>query len=77
MNLDDFIKKLAELFEETDSSEIKADTVFHDLDEWSSLMGLNVIAMIDEEYGVLLKGDEIKNSKTFADLFEIVKTKKA
>ena len=70
--LGDFIEKFAELFDETDPSIIKADTVFKDLEEWSSLLALSTIAMIDEEYEVKIKGDDIRNSKTVEDLFNIV-----
>jgi acyl carrier protein len=75
MEINDFIEKFAEQFDDTDPSEIKADTVFKDLDEWSSLVALSVIAMVDEEYNITIKGDEIRNSDTVEDLFNAVKTK--
>ena len=70
--LDEFVALFAEQFDDTDASEIKADTVFHDLDEWSSLIGLSVIAMVDEEFDVALKGDDVKNSITVEDLYNKV-----
>ncbi len=75
MELKDFIENFAEQFDDTDPSEIKADTVFKDLDEWSSLVALSVIAMVDEEYEITIKGDEIRNSSTVEDLFNAVKAK--
>ncbi len=76
MNINEFIEHFAEQFEETDATEFKADTKFRDLDEWSSLMALNIIAMVDEEYDVTLKGADIENSATIEDLFNTVKSKK-
>ena len=76
MDLNEFIEHFAEQFEETDAAEFKADTKFHDLDEWSSLMALNIIAMVDEEYDVTLKGADIENSATIEDLFNNIKSKK-
>lgn len=76
MELNDFIVKFAEQFDDTDPSEIKADTLFHDLDEWSSLIALSIIAMIDEEYEVTIKGDDMQNAKTVEDLFNTVISKK-
>jgi acyl carrier protein len=38
-------------------------------------MALSIIAMADDEYDVEIKGDDIRNSTTIADLFEIVKKK--
>ncbi len=75
MELKEFIEVFAEQFDETDASEIQADTVFKELDEWSSLIALSVIAMVDEEYDVTIKGDDIRNSNTVEDLFNIVKSK--
>lgn len=75
MEINDFIEKFAEQFDDTDVSEIKADTVFKDLDEWSSLIALSVIAMVDEEYDITIKGDDIRNSSTVEDLFNAVKAK--
>lgn len=75
MEIKEFIENFAEQFEDTDASEIKAETVFKELDEWSSLIALSVIAMVDEEYDVVIKGDDIRNSNTVEDLFTIVKNK--
>ena len=75
MELKDFIENFANQFDDTDSSEFKAESVFKELDEWSSLVALSVIAMVDEEYGVTIKGDDIRNSNTIEDLFNAVKTK--
>lgn len=70
--LEEFIALFAEQFDETDASEIQANTNFRDLDEWSSLIGLSVIAMVDEEFEVALKGDDVKNSVTVEDLYNKV-----
>jgi len=75
MELKDFILNFANQFDDTDPSEIKAETVFKELDEWSSLIALSVIAMIDEEYDIAIKGDDIRNSDTVEDLFNAVKAK--
>lgn len=75
MELKDFIEKFADQFDDTEPSEIKAETVFKELDEWTSLIALSVIAMIDEEYDIAIKGDDIRNSNTVEDLFNAVKAK--
>ena len=76
MTTEKFLENFANLFDETDASEITLLTEFRNLDEWSSLIALSVIAMADEEYDVKLKGDDIKNATTVEDLFNIVKSKK-
>lgn len=75
MELKNFIENFAAQFDETDASEFQAGTEFKEMEEWSSLMALSIIAMVDEEYEVAIKGDDIRNSKTIEDLFNIVKSK--
>ena len=75
MEIKDFIENFANQFDDTNASEIKAETVFKELDEWSSLIALSVIAMVDEEYDITIKGDDIRNSNTVEDLYRAVKGK--
>lgn len=75
MELKDFIENFAAQFDETDASEFTAETEFKALDEWSSLTALSIIAMIDEEYDISIKGDDIRDSETIEDLFNKVKDK--
>lgn len=76
-NLEEFVALFAEQFDDTDASEFKADTSFRDLDEWSSIIGLSIIAMVDEEFEVALKADDMKKATTIGDLYKIVKEKLA
>ena len=75
MELNEFVEKFAEQFDDTDASEFSETTKFRELKEWSSLIALSVIAMVDEEYDVALKGDDIRNSNTIKDIFDIVKSR--
>ncbi len=75
MELNDFIKNFSNQFDDTDANEIVAETVFRDLDEWTSLIALSVIAMIDEEYDVAINGDDMKSATTVQDLFNIVNSR--
>lgn len=75
MNTQEFVQNFANLFDETDASEITLFTEFRNLEEWSSLIALSVIAMADEEYNVKLKGDDIKIANTVEDLYNIVKSR--
>lgn len=74
--LEEFVALFAEQFDDTDTSQISATTVFHDLDEWSSLIGLSVIAMVDEEFEVALNANDMISSITIEDLYNKVIAKK-
>ena len=73
--IEEFVELFAEQFEETDAEVFTPETVFRDLDEWSSLIGLSIIAMVDEEFGVALKSNDFRNVSTIADLYQIVISK--
>ena len=49
---------------------------FRQLDEWSSLSSLAIISMIDDEYDVVINGNDLRNCNTIEDLFAIVESKK-
>ena len=75
MELKDFIANFADQFDDIDVNDIQATTVFKELDEWSSIIALSVISMVDEEYEVTLKGEDIRNANTVEGLFNVVKSK--
>ena len=73
--LNEFVQLFAELFDETDASLFTPETDFRELDEWSSLIGLSVIAMVDEEFGVALKANDFRQVTTISDLYQVVAEK--
>lgn len=75
MELQDFIANFVEQFDETEVSEINASTVFHDLDEWDSLIALAVLNMTEKKFGKKITFDEMKKCVTVEDLFNIVESK--
>ena len=76
MELNNFVKGFANQFEETNPHIVQASTKFRDLEEWSSLTAMSIIALADEEYNVKLTGDDIRKSNTIEDIFNIVKSRK-
>lgn len=76
MDIKEFIEHFAEQFDDTAVEVFKPETEFKALDEWTSLMALSIIAMVDEEYDVTIDGADIRNARTIEDLFRIVESKK-
>ncbi|MDR1653370.1 MAG: acyl carrier protein [Prevotellaceae bacterium] len=72
MEIKEFISNFANQFEDTDQSVFTAQTCFRDLEEWSSLIALSVMAMVDEEYDVRLKGNDMRNANTIQELYDAV-----
>ena len=73
MEIQDFLEHFADQFVDTDFSEFQPETKFRELEEWSSIIALSLITMIDEEYDVALKGEDIRRSETIQDIFDLVK----
>lgn len=75
MELNRFIEKMADQFEETDASEIQPETYFQELEEWGSLTSMAIIAFVKTEYGKAITGKEIRECETIADLFNLIESK--
>jgi acyl carrier protein len=75
MDIQLFLQQIADQFDDTDPSLITFETKFKQLDDYSSLTALNIISMIDDEYDVILKGEDLRNSTTVEDLYNAVKVK--
>lgn len=75
MEISKFLADFAEQFDDTDASEIQADTKFHDLEEWSSLVGMSLIALAKAEYGRTITGKEIKECVTVEDVYNLIASK--
>jgi acyl carrier protein len=75
MELNEFVVNFADQFDDTDPEEIKAETKFHDLDEWSSLTGMGVIALAKTEYGKTITGAELRACVTVEDVFNLIASK--
>ena len=75
MEIKEFIANFADQFDDTDLSEIGVDTVFQDLEEWSSLTLLSVIAFSKTEYNKNITGKEIRNCETVGDLYDLINNK--
>ena len=73
--IDEFVELFGELFDDIDTSNFTPETNFRDNDEWSSLIALSVIAMVDDEFDVTLVGNDIKNAITIADIYNCIVAK--
>jgi acyl carrier protein len=72
-------EKFIKLFKETielDNQDVTLSTKFRDLENWSSLSFLSVLAMIDEEYDVVIEGNDFRRLVTIADLVSEIKKRK-
>lgn len=75
MELKEFVANFADQFEDTDPEEITAETKFHDLDEWDSLIALAVLNMTEKKMGKKITFDDMKKCVTIENLYNVILSK--
>lgn len=75
MELKEFLAAFADQFDDTDASEITPDCEFHELEEWSSLTGMGVIALAKMQFGKQITGAELRACETVEDVFNLINNK--
>jgi acyl carrier protein len=69
-------EKFINLFKETieiNNQEITMKTKFRDLENWDSLSFLSVLAMLDEEFDVVIEGNDFRKLVTIEDLINEIR----
>ena len=74
-DISEFIKKIEFEIDEIEAGTLKPDTKYREMEDWSSMLGLIFIALIDTEYGITINGEELINAITIQDLYDVVKSK--
>lgn len=75
MDLEKFIKLLEEELDDIPKGNLQANTNYRDVEGFSSMHALIIIACIDNEFDVLLKGNELKETNTIEELYNLVQSK--
>ncbi len=71
---ENFIELLKEVFE---VDEVKFEDTFRDYDTWDSLTNISLIAMLDDEYEVIIDTKDFSNIVTVRELYDGVNERKA
>ncbi len=67
-----FLEFIRDQFEETPREQLDFDVNFKELDEYDSMVALCIIAMIDQNYGLKVGGNEIGGATTIEDLYSLI-----
>lgn len=73
MDIKEFINKFAEAIEFESADELTVETEFRELDEWSSLSVMLLIAFFDEEFNKKITLNDIRSCISIEDLFNFAK----
>lgn len=77
MSITEFTQKLEGEFEDIPKGTLTPNTKISDIKGWGSMHALIVIALVDTEYGVTIKGDELKQIQSVQELYDLVQKKQA
>ncbi len=75
MTLEEFTRALELEFEEIQPGTISPETNYREIEGWSSMHALIVIAFIDNHYDIILSASDLKQTNTIKDLYLIVQQK--
>jgi acyl carrier protein len=75
MEIQDFIDKLEVELDDIEPGTLSPNSRFREMENWSSMYALILIAFTDVEYNVSLNGDDLRQAQTIQDIFDIVKAK--
>jgi acyl carrier protein len=67
--MEQFIEELIEVFERDN---IGPDDEFRDYEEWDSMAYLSIIAMIDENYDIVIPGEEFTKLDKVIDIYNYI-----
>jgi len=72
MNIQEFIKKIEDEFDDLKPGILTPGSNFRETFEWNSINALILIAMVKTEYDVTLTADDLIRSKTIEDIYRLV-----
>lgn len=71
MEIKDFVSKVVGYLEIQNADSVSDSTQFRELDEWSSLSVMELIALYDDEFDKQIDDNDIKKCNTIADLYKL------
>ena len=67
-----FLELVKEVLEIEDR-DVQLSDNFRDFEEWNSLANLSLVAMLDDEFGVVIDNQKFKEMNTLQEVFEEIK----
>ena len=70
--LTEFIEKLDEAFENLDKGTLTPQTNFRELENWTSLNAMIIVAMFESELDTSISFSQLKSCETVQDLYNLI-----
>ena len=75
MEWKEFEENLRDTLEIEESVVLDRDELLENSEYWSSMHALLIMALAESEYDISISGEELRNSKTLNQLFELFQSK--
>lgn len=75
MDKQEFLENVKKQFVDAEDIALTLNMDFRQIESYDSLIGMTIIVMIKDMYGVDLSSSEYKSQKTIEDLFNLVRSK--
>jgi acyl carrier protein len=75
MSIEEFTQLLEVEFDELAKGTLSPDMAYRDIEGWSSMHALIIVAFVDTHFDLVLSAADLTNAKTIRDLYQIVKEK--
>lgn len=75
MEIKEFIENFAEQLDDVELEDIQPNTRYKELEEWSSITAMSLIAMAKTQYGKTITGLEVRSCNTVEELFNLIASK--
>jgi acyl carrier protein len=75
LKFEEFKQKFSEAIEDDSILILEPNSSFKDLESWDSFSGMAIISMIDEEFGMTIKADEMASINTLQELYILISNK--
>lgn len=76
MNIQEFIQKVEHEFDQINPGSLTPESKIRDYFEWDSINALVLIALVNVEYDVEINADDLQQSETVTDLYQIIENRK-
>ncbi len=78
MSMDEIFETLNEIFRDVfddDTIEVNENTTADDIDDWDSLEHINLIASVEQEFGIKFTMGEVQTMKNVGEMADLIAAK--
>ena len=72
VTFEEFKQKFSEVIEDELLLELEPNSSFKNLESWDSFSGMSIISMIDEEFGITIRSEDMMRLNTLEELYDLL-----